>query len=90
MRFVLTSDPAEFAARTRRLLSERIECNVLATVLMNVLDGTREDSSSAVFAYGLDDARRGPVRGAANATVPLARQPAQRRRRGARTNVAAG
>ena len=52
MRFVLTRDPAEFAARTERLFSERIECNVLATVLMNVLDGGRDDSP-AVFAYGL-------------------------------------
>ena len=69
MRFVLTSDPAEFAARTRRLLSERIECNVLATVLMNVLDGTREDSSSAVFAYGLDD--RDEVQFAALRTPPF-------------------
>jgi predicted GNAT family acetyltransferase len=54
VRFVLTRDPTEFAARTERLLSERIECNVLATVLMRVLDGSREDSSS-VFVYGLND-----------------------------------
>jgi GNAT superfamily N-acetyltransferase len=54
MRFALTLDPTEFAARTERLLSERLECNVLATVLMAVLDGTRADSSP-VFAYGLDD-----------------------------------
>jgi len=50
MRFVLTRDPAEFAARTERLLSERIECNVLATVLMNVLDGGRPGS---VLGYGV-------------------------------------
>jgi hypothetical protein len=54
MRFVLTRDPAEFAARTERLFSERIECNVLATVLMNVLDGWRADSS-VVLGYGLGD-----------------------------------
>jgi GNAT superfamily N-acetyltransferase len=54
VRFVLTRDPVEFAARTERLLSARIECNVLATVLMNVLDGGHSDSSAA-FAYGLGD-----------------------------------
>ena len=54
MRFVLTLDPAEFAARTERLLSERIECNVLATVFMNVLDRGRA-GSSAVLGYGVGD-----------------------------------
>lgn len=68
MRFVLTRDPAEFAARTERLLSERIECNVLATVLMGVLDGTRGDSSP-VFVYGLGD--RGEARFAALRTPPF-------------------
>lgn len=51
MRFLLARDPAEFQARTEQLLSERIECNLLATVLMNVVDGTR----SAVLVYGLDE-----------------------------------
>ena len=54
MRFVLTRDPAEFAARTERLFSERIECNVLATVLMNVLDGVHADFPP-VLAYGVGD-----------------------------------
>ncbi|HUA69915.1 MAG TPA: GNAT family N-acetyltransferase [Solirubrobacteraceae bacterium] len=54
MRFVLTRDPGEFAARTERLLLERIECNVLATVLMNVLDGAYADSR-AVLCYGVGD-----------------------------------
>ena len=67
MRFVLTRDPTEFAARTERLLSERIECNVLATVLMEVLDGVHADSS-ALFAYGLDD--RDEIRFAALRTPP--------------------
>ncbi len=53
MRFVLTRDPAEFAARTERLLAARLECNVLATVLINVLDGHAD--SGALFAYGLAD-----------------------------------
>jgi hypothetical protein len=34
MRFILTHDAAECASRTELLLSERIECNVLATVLV--------------------------------------------------------
>jgi hypothetical protein len=67
MRFVLTHDPAEFAVRTQRLFSERIECNVLATVLLNVLDGARADSS-AVLVYGLGD--DGEVRFAALRTPP--------------------
>ena len=54
MRFVLTRDPAEFAARTERLFSERIECNVLATVLMTVLDGVRT-GSSVVLGYGVEE-----------------------------------
>jgi RimJ/RimL family protein N-acetyltransferase len=65
MRFVLTSDPAEFAARTQRLFSERIECNVLATVLMQVLDGA---DSTAVLAYGMGDGDE--VRFAAMRTPP--------------------
>ena len=68
MRFVLTRDPTEFAARTEPLLSERIECNVLATVLMGVLAGTRP-GSSPVFAYALDD--RDEVRFAAMRTPPF-------------------
>jgi GNAT superfamily N-acetyltransferase len=54
VRFVLTRDADEFAARTERLLSERIECNVLATVLMTVRDGVRA-GSSVVLAYGVGD-----------------------------------
>jgi RimJ/RimL family protein N-acetyltransferase len=54
VRFVLTRDPAEFAARTERLLSARIECNVLATVLMNVLDGAHA-GAAVVYAYGMAD-----------------------------------
>ncbi|MGB9185077.1 MAG: hypothetical protein WCB67_13530 [Solirubrobacteraceae bacterium] len=32
----LTSDPQEFEEQTRLLLQSRLECNVLATVLMGV------------------------------------------------------
>jgi hypothetical protein len=52
VRFVLTRDTAEFAERTERLFAERIECNVLATVFMNVLDGAHANSS-ALLAYGV-------------------------------------
>lgn len=54
VRFVLTRDPNEFASRTETFLAARIECNVLATVLLNVLDGVHA-SSSAVFCYGAGD-----------------------------------
>ena len=67
MRFVLTRDPAEFAARTERLLSDRIECNVLATVLMTVLDGGYADSKP-MLAYGIGD--DGEVRFGALRTQP--------------------
>ena len=50
LRFVLTRDAREFRARTERLLSARLECNILATVLMNVLQGLHCDP---LFAYGL-------------------------------------
>jgi predicted GNAT family acetyltransferase len=67
VRFVLTRDVAEFAERTERLLAERLECNVLATVLMNALDRAHEDST-AVFAYGIGDGDE--VRFAALRTPP--------------------
>ncbi len=54
VRFVLTRDPQEFAARTERLLSGSLECNVLATVLMAVLEGSHREPPP-VFAVGLAD-----------------------------------
>jgi GNAT superfamily N-acetyltransferase len=54
MRFVLTRDATEFAARTERLLAAHIECNVLATVLINVLDGVYRDAGT-LFSYGVAD-----------------------------------
>jgi len=65
MRFILTRDAAEFAARTERLLAAHIECNVLATVLINVLDGAGSDGA---FAYGVGDGDE--VRFAALRTPP--------------------
>lgn len=54
MQLVFTRDADEFASRTERLLAARIECNVLATVLMSVVDGAHRDPPP-VFAYGVDD-----------------------------------
>jgi predicted GNAT family acetyltransferase len=82
VRFVLTNDPVEFQRRTERLLGERIECNVLATVLITVLAAARPKASSVrprnpgpddtrgapTFAYGVDD--EGQVRFAALRTPP--------------------
>jgi predicted GNAT family acetyltransferase len=52
VRYVLTRDAEEFAARTEPLFSERIECNLLATVLMRVLGGGLSDPGP-LFAYGI-------------------------------------
>ncbi|MBV8217837.1 MAG: GNAT family N-acetyltransferase [Solirubrobacterales bacterium] len=67
MRFVLTRDATEFGARTERLLAAHIECNVLATVLMSVLDGVYRDAG-ALFCYGV--AEDDEVRFAAMRTPP--------------------
>jgi RimJ/RimL family protein N-acetyltransferase len=67
VRYVVTRDAEEFAARTERLLSERIECNLLATVLMRALEGDYPDPPP-LFAYGL--AADGQVSFAAMRTPP--------------------
>jgi predicted GNAT family acetyltransferase len=54
LRFVLTRDPEEFAERTEGLLSASLECNVLATVLMTVLDGSHRDPLP-LFAIGITE-----------------------------------
>ena len=54
VRFVLTRDAEEFAERTEGLLSARLECNVLATVLMTVLDGAHRDPPP-IFAIGVTE-----------------------------------
>ena len=55
MRFVLTRDAEEFRVRTERLLSARLECNVLATVLLGVLDRVHADP---LFVYGVSGSGR--------------------------------
>lgn len=64
---MLTRDPREFAARAQTFLSERIECNVLATVLMNVLDGGHT-AARPLFACGVGES--GEVSYAALRTPP--------------------
>ncbi|HJS97065.1 MAG TPA: GNAT family N-acetyltransferase [Solirubrobacteraceae bacterium] len=54
VRFVLTRDAEEFAKRTEGLLSAGLECNVLATVLMTVLDGAHRDPPP-IFAIGITE-----------------------------------
>jgi RimJ/RimL family protein N-acetyltransferase len=54
VRFLLTRDVEEFAARTERLLSASLECNVLATLLMNVLEGAHHDPPP-IFAVGITE-----------------------------------
>jgi uncharacterized protein len=51
MRFVLTRDPREFDSRVGDFLKQRIERNVIATVLLNILD---DRHPGALFVYGLD------------------------------------
>jgi GNAT superfamily N-acetyltransferase len=54
VRFVLTRDAEEFAARAERFLAERVERNVLATVLVNARRG-RFVAQPPLFAAGLDE-----------------------------------
>ncbi len=55
MQFLLTRDPEEFAARAEGFLAERVERNVLATVLVRA---RRRGSSTGLFAAGLDEGGR--------------------------------
>ncbi|MGI8507308.1 MAG: GNAT family N-acetyltransferase [Solirubrobacteraceae bacterium] len=69
MSFVLTRDASEFRDRAWAFLERRPECNVLATVLLSVLDGGFDDVGP-LFAYALDGA--GSVTAAALRTPPFA------------------
>lgn len=51
MRFLLTDDPEEFAARARPLLESRLEFNLMAGVTQSARDGAYDQ---AHFALGLD------------------------------------
>jgi uncharacterized protein len=48
--FEITHDPAQFAGRAESFLADRLERNVLATVLLNILNGPL----TGVFAVGVD------------------------------------
>jgi RimJ/RimL family protein N-acetyltransferase len=61
MRFILTRDVEEFAARTERLLAAHLECNVLATVVRSVLDGAHREPAP-LFAIGIDGGGEGRLR----------------------------
>ncbi len=67
MRVAVTRDPDEFAACARGFLEARIERNVLATVLKDVLDGRYRDSPT-LFAYATGE--QGDVAAAALRTPP--------------------
>jgi len=67
MRFAFEDDPSLYADRVRPFLEEHIESNVLATVLVGVLDGRYPDAAP-VLAYAIDD--RDEVAGAALRTPP--------------------
>jgi uncharacterized protein len=67
MLFVLTRDAREFAERVSPFLEQRIECNLLATVLVTVIDGVHA-AVVPLFAYGLDESDQ--VRFAAMRTPP--------------------
>ncbi len=54
MRFVLTRDAGEFATRVDVLFADRLDCNILATVTMNVRDGAFP-GTTPLFAYGVDE-----------------------------------
>jgi predicted GNAT family acetyltransferase len=68
MSFVLTDDASEFKRRAWAFLEQRMQCNVLATVLMSVLDG-RYDDVRSLFGYSLDDT--GAVSAVAIRTPPF-------------------
>lgn len=67
MKLVLIRDAEQFAAAARPFLNARIECNILCTVLIGVLHGTRSDSPP-LFAYALGDS--GELQFAAMRTPP--------------------
>ena len=67
MQLTLTRDAEEFAARAGAFLAERVERNVLATVLINARDGVYGEAPP-LFAYGVG--RAGEVRYAALRTPP--------------------
>jgi predicted GNAT family acetyltransferase len=68
LRFELTQDAEEFAARAEAFLTARIERNVLATVLINIRDGHPAAGGDSLFACGFDP--KGALRATALRTKP--------------------
>lgn len=68
MNFTVTRDPEEFERHVWPLLEARLDCNVLATVLLAVLDG-HYDGVEKCFAYRRD--RAGQTVTAAMRTAPF-------------------
>jgi predicted GNAT family acetyltransferase len=68
LRFELTRDAHEFAARAEAFLAARIDWNVIATVLINIRGGHPSAGAKPLFACGLDE--RGELRAAALRTPP--------------------
>lgn len=68
MPFVLTDDAREFRDRAWHFIEQRMQCNVLATVLISVIDG-RYDDVRSLFAYSLDGS--GAVSAVAIRTPPF-------------------
>jgi len=54
VKFIVTRDVEEFAARASDFLAARVECNILATVLMSILDGAHA-GATPLFVLGVDD-----------------------------------
>jgi uncharacterized protein len=52
----LTTDPEVFASRAAAFLAERLERNVLATLLVNLRDWSKEFELEQIFATGTDEA----------------------------------
>ena len=67
MRVIVTRDPEKFANRAREFLEARIERNVLATVLGDILEGRYRDSPP-LFAYAAGE--EGDIAAAALRTPP--------------------
>jgi hypothetical protein len=67
MRVIVTRDPEKFANRAREFLEARIERNVLATVLGDILEGRYRDSPP-LFAYAAGE--EGDIAAAALRTLP--------------------
>ena len=70
MRLVVTRDCDDFAAHAGQFVAERIERNVIASVLAGLRDGATYGSTAPLFAYRLDQGDSSKVVAAAIRTPP--------------------